>query len=221
MRLFYLALAFLGLMTTGCQSDPNSYPQTYVATVVIKTPAPDSAPSVGFTHEGLNVSLPKPQGWESFTTEYGVVIAEHFGSVAEQGKLQGLMAYVFVTPLTDLPTVESDTPTNRAQQVLAQIVSDGSFIGTAQVSTPIGFLWDGVPSAYYLLTDHDSDLKTLVIGVAIPETELLLIGTLSAPMEESEAIRAILESLFGGLSVNGAVMRPIGLDSLPDPLVFP
>jgi len=221
MRVLPLILMMLGL-TTACQSNPDSLPQTRVVTVVAPaTLAPQDPSDIGFTHEGLSVSLPKPAGWESFTTEYGVVIAEHFGTVADQGTLQGLMAYVFVTPLTDLPTVDTIAPVNHAQQVLAQIVSDGSFIGTAQVSTPIGFMWDGVPAAYYLLNDHDSRLKTLSIGVAIPDSDLLLIGTLSAPLDEAEAIRAALEPIFGALSVNGTVMQPIGLDSLPDPLIFP
>jgi len=220
MRLLHLALAAL-ILTSACQSNPENLPQTRIATLVAPVPVFQDSANVGFMHEGLSVSLPKPSGWESFTTDYGVVIAEHFGTVADQGTLQGLMAYVFVTPLSDLPTLESTNQTNRAQQVLSQIVSDGSFVGTAQVSTPIGFVWDGIPAAYYLLTDHDSNLKTLVIGVAVPDTDVLLIGTLSAPLDDDKTIRAALEDIFGALTVNGVVMHPVGLDSLPDPLIFP
>lgn len=206
-------------MVSACQPSPTDELQP--ATVITPT-ASQQAGVVGFSHEGLEVTLPKPEGWESFTTEYGVVIAEQFGTVADQGMLQGLMAYVFVTPNDEFPLpVSGGEPVNRAQLALRQIVGDASFIGSARVTDPVGFRWGETEAAYYLLSDTQSALKTLVVGIALPDKDALVIGTLSAPDDKAETIRAALESLFGQLNINGSPLSVDDLSVFPDPLVFP
>lgn len=177
---------------------------------------------VGFSRAGLNVRLRKPRDWEAFTTDGGIVVAEKFGTVADQGQLTGLMTYVFLTPLDEFPFVVSDDPNgSRAVEVLSKIVADGSYVGGANVSEVEGFTWSGHDAAYYLLTDRQTGLRTLVIGVALMQQNALLTATLSAPANLESHIRAALPSLLGGLMINSTQLSPDDLAALPDELTFP
>lgn len=222
MRLFIFALAVI-VCAAGCKTTPSGLSETRIPTVSI---APSPTPlqgetTVDFTREGLDISLPKPAGWQSFNTEYGVVIAERFGSVADSGTLQGLMAYVFVIPFSEFAPQPPDSTVNHAHHILAQIAHDKAFIGNAHASEPTGFDWDGHAAAYYLLSEPDNSAQTVVIGVSLPDKQVLLVGTLSAPVEEIDAMHSALYDLFGGLTVNGVGMNEQALDALPDPLIFP
>jgi hypothetical protein len=211
-----LLIVLVAGLLAACQPTPDPSPQPPTPVEPIETES-----TVGFSRDGLTISIPKPSGWESFTTEYGVVIAEQFGTVADQGTLQGLMAYVFVTPIDDLSSPVDDLPDNRARRVLRQIVADASFVGAARVTDPTAFTWGAYEAAYYLLTDTESQLKTVVIGLAIPGQESLVIGTLSAPDDQALTLRQALTELFGALTVNGAPLHSGDLTALPDPLDFP
>lgn len=218
MRLVILALAVL-VCAPACQSTSETPTPTSVEIATV--PPVDETSNVEFTRDGLTVSLPKPAGWESFRTEYGVVVAEKFGTVADLGKLHGVMAYVFVMPASgfDVPTPQA--PFNLAEHILEQIVVDKAFIGAAHASSPVGFDWDGHAAAYYLLTDPEAGVKTIVIGVSIPNSGSLLISTLSAPLDDTQTLRTALYNLFGTLTVNGVGMDEQALNVLPDPLPFP
>lgn len=216
MRLFVLIV--VALWGAACMPVPETGPRP------TRQPPTDSqsATSVGFSRDGLTIRLPKPAGWESFTTEYGVVIAEQFGTVADQGTLQGLMAYVFVAPIADFASpVAMQSPDRRAQRVLRQIVSDASLVGTARASDPVAFAWGEYDAAYYLLTDDESNLKTVVLGIAMPNQDTLVIGTLSAPQAQASAIRAALTELFGALTINDIPLSAGALNALPQALEFP
>jgi hypothetical protein len=213
-----LVLMVVVLWGAACMPVPETSPRP------TRQPATESqsATSVGFSRDGLTVRLPKPAGWESFTTEYGVVIAEQFGTVADQGTLQGLMAYVFVAPMADFASpVVLQAPDRRAQRILRQIVSDAALVGTARASDPVAFAWGDYDAAYYLLTDDESNLKTVVLGVAVPNQDTLVIGTLSAPQTKAPAIRAALAELFGALTINDVSLSAEALNTLPQALDFP
>lgn len=209
----------------GCQPDTTAPPATSTPTVT-----PQAAPPVdyafdghvGFSRAGLNIRLRKPRDWEAFTTDGGIVVAEEFGTVADQGQLAGLMTYVFLTPLDEFPFgISDDTDGSRAVEVLSKIVADGSYVGGADVSAVEGFTWSGHDAAYYLLTDRQTGLRTLVIGVALMEQNVLLTATLSAPAQLESTIRMSLPSLLGGLMINTTRLSPDDLAALPDELAFP
>lgn len=217
MRVLILTLAVVCLSVAACQSQA-------VAATITPPPSPsvsDVATTVEFVSEGLTVSLPKPAGWKSFRTDYGVVIAEKLGSVAEAGALQGLMVYVFVMPMSEFNAPTPDASVNHAQHILTLIAHDKSYIGTAHATDPIGFDWDGHAAAYYLQTEAGARHHTIVIGVSVPDKNVMVIGSLSAPSEKIPQMHATLREFFGALTVNDVGMSRTALDALPDPLPFP
>lgn len=219
-----VVLAFSAVFM-GCQPDTTAPEPSPTPTVT-----PQAAPpvdfvfdgTVGFSRSGLNIRLRKPREWEAFSTNGGIVIAEKFGTVADQGQLAGLMTYVFLTPLDDFPFGISDGPDgSRAVEVLSKIVSDGSYVGGADVSPVEGFSWSGHDAAYYLLTDRQTGLRTLVIGVALMQEHALLTATLSAPAVMETHIRAALPTLLGGMMINANRLSEDDLAALPGQLAFP
>lgn len=225
MRYLAIAAIVVGTVLSACQPVEGTETVSPISTPVVHTPGPenfDTESAVSFSRSGLNVELPRPAGWESFTTDYGVVIAEKFPTVADHGKLQGLMAYVFVTPLVEFPFVIDDDPElNSALQVLTGIAEDASASGSAHVTHAEGFVWSGYDAAYYLLSEPSTGLRTLVIGVSLPESGVLLTCAVSAPHESAARIREILPLLLGGLMLNARAIGVDALHSMPDTLDFP
>lgn len=178
--------------------------------------------TVSFEGNGVNMSIRRPTGWESFKTEYGVVIAEKFGSVATGGVLEGLMAYVFATPLEDITTRAQFSPAgNRAKAILDEIVGDPEYVGKTIVSQPVAFTWNDHEAAYYMLRDPELDLMTLVVGVTVEGSDMLVTGTISAPATQELRIRDALPSLLDELNVNNVQFSGAAFSELPDPLNFP
>lgn len=220
-RLIFLILL---LPLVSCQPEP---PPDAV-TLPGRTSIPQDAPSeisdqVAFDAvDGIDLRLRKPSNWESFSTEYGLVIAERLGTVATEGVLEGLLAYVFFTPLTefDIPTSNSDNIFNLTQEVLAQIVTDPEYVGGATVDGVYGFEWDGQPAAYYSY-NLGSGTVTLVIGVTLNSNNSLMQVSVSAPYEQRSRIRETLPTLLDGLEVNDFTFDGDDLNTLPDPLTYP
>lgn len=223
--LTFFLLILLGASLSACKpSDERATPTV----ALTPTPASASAPSfetegiVQFSRSGLNIELPRPAGWESFNTDYGVVVAEKFGTVANQGELHGLMAYVFVTPLSEFPfPINLSGSANRAEQVLSGIIADPNSIGGAKVSTVTGFRWAESDAAYYLFTDPNTRFRTLVIGLSLPESGVILTAAISAPQHMADRIREVTPLLLSGLSLNAQAIDATGLQILPDTLLFP
>ncbi len=175
---------------------------------------------VRFQNDSVQLLIAKPAGWETFSTEYGVVIAEKFGSLATEGELEGLMAYTFVTPLTDFTLPTSGNENNITEVIFRQIVANPEYIRNAAIAGPFGFEWDGNDAAYYLLNDGDGNV-TMVLGVSLTELTLLLTSSISAPEEHSERIRAALPELLSGLQINDLTFSDTPLLSIPSSLAFP
>lgn len=220
----FIHLLFLGITIVACQ------PTTSLPTNIIVTDRPVSISeveptvtlketSINFKTDGIDLTITKPPEWETFSTEFGVVIAEKFGSVATGGVLEGLMAYTFVTPLTDF-TVPAALDTNMTQQIFQQIVSDPNYMIDAAVSPIEGFEWNGNDAAYYLLNDGDGNV-TLVLGVVLPDMGILLTSSISAPTAHSGRIRETLPDLLNGLQINGKIFSGDVVSQFPNPFQFP
>ncbi len=225
MRRLTLAAITVGAVLSACLPVDVAGTSTPAPTATMLATDPrdfDTDGIVGFNRSGLSVELQRPKGWESFTTDYGVVIAEKFPSVADHGQLQGLMAYVFVTPLAEFPfVIDEDPALNSALQVLAGIAADASASGSAHVTRAEGFEWAGYDAAYYLLSEPNSGLRTLVIGLSLPETGVILTCAVSAPHQSAARIRAMLPLLLGGLMLNTQTIGADDLQGLPETLDFP
>lgn len=149
------------------------------------------------------------------------MIGEHFGSIATEGQLQGLMTYVFMTPLQEYTTeVASGGRSNRAKSILDQITADPVYTANIAVSETIPFNWDGYDASYYLLSGDDGN-ATIVIGVVIPQANVLLSSSISAPYEQRDRIRPSLGVLLEGLALNNVTLSDAILNHIADPLVFP
>lgn len=221
MRRRILIAIFCIMALAACQTStipPTSLPET---------PIPHSATPLQFEFErqselaldGLTIGLPEPKGWESLSTETGMIIAERFARLVDRGVQQGLMASVFVTPLSDFPDTGSTTG-QRTQDILTHLIA--AYPDDEQHSSDVlPFTWSGYDAAYYLVSEADAGLQMLMVGVTLPDEGVLLTGAVSAPRARAGQIREAAPLLLGGVAVNGEVLGHDGLDTLPDPLVFP
>ncbi|TVR18472.1 MAG: hypothetical protein EA396_15055 [Anaerolineaceae bacterium] len=209
-----IIIGIIGLV--GCR--PSSPPDD---SAIISRSAGSLAPAdrVEFNVNGATVSFAYPDDWEFYRTEFGVVVAESLGSIAEDGQLGGLLMHVWAPPLNDFSISASDT--NRARAILEQITGNPSYIGGAHVSVPRAFDWEGVEAAYYLLDNIEGNV-TVVLGVLLPDAEQLIAASISAPKDQAYRVRAQIPRLLDGLMVNGVLLSGETLDeTLPYPLSFP
>jgi hypothetical protein len=221
MRIFLLLVA---AMLAGCR---GSFPLGQIDSPSellynrIQTPAAENVRNgkVTVTIGDVNLVMDYPAEWELFTTEHGVVLAEHIGSIALDDQLGGLLLYVMVPPLQDftLPTAESQ---NQALTILHDITGSAEYIGSATATEPVGFQWSGHEAAYYLINNGEGSLS-LVLGVYLAEEEKFIACSMSAPVGQAERIRELLPVLLDGLTINGTTLDNAALLRLPDPLDFP
>lgn len=216
-------VVLVAVVVGGCAGETPQPPMTEV-----ELPAPDLDVSDVITFEahrlsldidGVVISIPKPHGWETYQTDFGIVLAEHIGSVATGGALDGVLVHIFAPPLHDIPVPVTDN-SNAAWETLRRIIADPAFIGSANVSEPAPFMWSACDAAYYLLNNGDGNVS-IVIGLMLPQTRTMITISASAPMAQSERIRGLLPLLLDTVTINGLVLDGDHLDALPDPLDFP
>lgn len=210
------------LSAAACQTTPTSSAAT--ADGVIAPPDPDVPDTitrenawVDFTLNSVSLSLRVPDGWEADTTDEGIVLAEHIGTMESGGVLDSVQVHCFVHPVNGMATPDSS---NRAWAILTKIVNDREYVGANDmVSNPEGFTWDNYDAAYYLLNNGDGSLK-MVLALAVSE-EQLVACSISAPLQLAARIRLSVPIVLSSLTVNGHRLDGSSLDSLPDPLEFP
>lgn len=212
-------ICVLLIIITGCV--PSSEPDDGARVIATQPPTPTTTSElVTLTLEDITLTLPYPKQWETYTTEYGVVLAEYLGSVATEGQLGGILIHLFVPPLAemDLPISQSD---NRAMTILREIIAHPNYVGTATVSDLRPFVWDGLDCAYYLMDNGEGNL-TIVIGIFDATSNKLVTVSMSAPQEQQERIRTALPILLDDLVINHQQLSGTTLDALlPTPLIFP
>lgn len=214
---------FLAIVTSGCAGDTPQLPMNEA-----ELPAPDLEVPDGITFEahrlsldmgGVSLSIPQPHGWETYQTDFGIVLAEHIGSVATGGALDGVLVHIFAPPMHDIPVPIVDS-SNAAWETLRRIIADPAFVGSASVSEPAPFIWSACDAAYYLLNNGDGNVS-IVIGLMLPQTRTMITISASAPSAQSERMRTLLPLLLDSVTINGLVLDGDHLDALPDPLDFP
>jgi len=216
-----IVISLIIMVLSGCASSPE---QDEALTVTVTESSPTVAeiyvPTVNLTIDDITLGLPYPQNWESYTTEYGIVLAEYLGSVATEGQLSGILIHLFVPPLDDfsLPIAEES---NRALVILREILTHPDYVGDATVSQPAPFMWDEWECAYYLMDNGEGNL-TIVIGILDPAINKLVTVSVSAPASDELRIRSSLPQLLDNLAINNHVLSGEVLERvLPNPLVFP
>ncbi len=167
----------------------------------------------------VSLKVVVPDGWETYNTAAGIVLNEHMGSSAPDSPLRGFLIHIFVPgdENFDMAPVED---VNLAWFVLNQVVTNPDYVGSALVSPPVAFNWDHYEAAYYLLNNRDSTV-TMLLALALPTGDNLVVCHVSAPENQTERIRQLLPDLLASLTVDGQPVRPDALRDLPDPLEFP
>ncbi|MDZ4669270.1 MAG: hypothetical protein SH821_00230 [Phototrophicales bacterium] len=216
-----ILIGIIIMVLTGCEwSSEQAESLTLALTNSAPTVTEVSVPTVKFAIGNISLSLPYPKDWESYTTQYGVVLAEYLGSVATEGQLGGILIHLFVPPLEGVNLSIADE-TNRAYDILTEILAHPDYVGDATVSAPAPFMWDELDCAYYLMDNGEGNL-TIVIGILDPTSNQLVTVSVSAPANEEARIREGLPVLLNDLVINnhtlsGAVLEQI----LPKQLIFP
>ncbi len=174
---------------------------------------------INLSVDSINLQLRRPEAWEIYETEYGVVLAEYISSVAVDRQLSGLLTHVFVPPLDEF-NIQISATSNPAFLILSQITSNPDYVGSATISDPVAFDWDGLSAAYYLMDNGEGNV-TIVVGVVADRSNRLVACSISAPADQSDRIREALPQLLDGLMINGQVLAGDSLNTLPNPLHFP
>ncbi|MCL4256337.1 MAG: hypothetical protein KJ043_21445, partial [Anaerolineae bacterium] len=85
MKMIVLITIFI-MIISGCA--PDAEPDDAVRLMPTSTPTTEETVQVvNLSLNDIALALPYPSDWESYTTEYGVVLAEYLGSVATEGQL--------------------------------------------------------------------------------------------------------------------------------------
>lgn len=211
------------LVIVGCQASEAAQPDmSGIVSSEMRSPQTSTTQSetLNLTVDDVQLSIYRPAQWQSYATDYGIVLAEALGSVASDGRLAGLLAHIFVPPLNDVDLLVSDAQ-NLAWAILSEIVRQPEYVGNALVSEPVAFTWSGHSAAYYLVDNAEGHL-TIVIGVTPADSTRLVACSISAPVDQSERMRESVADLLDDLRINGVALDGRELEAaLPPVLEFP
>lgn len=217
-------IVFLSLGVTACQASgqASSTPTVFQSPMPARTPTATPTSVMTWKEvnaDGVNLGIPVPPGWVAHKAQAGLLLAEHSLLIGSEPALKGMEMHIFVWRMSQfgelLPSLD-----NPALDALRRVVGDDSLMGNVMVTEPSPFDWDGLPAAYYLLSDGQESLG-VVIGIGLPSPERLVILNLSADHEQRESIRGRLTGLLAGFTINGEPLPTAPLHHLPDPLIFP
>jgi len=216
-KLLTLSL-YLGicLVIAACEGpiDPTETP----APTPSNTPAP-VAKSISANLSGVKINMGVPPGWNGRKMDDGILIAERKSSIHNPGKLMGMQVYVFVHDVDEFPASVTTDP-HPARRILEKIIAQPNLVGDSAVSEPASFSWDGNDAAYYLVNDTNENVS-LVMAIVVANKSQLVTINISCPSDRADSIRQSLPALLADLWVNDALMNFDGVDTLPNPLVFP
>lgn len=213
-------LIVIAFLLAACQAKYTSPTAASTAAAASPEATSEATPAEWIEQEvdGVLLGVEKPPGWQAQKTDDGILLAEHFGSMATGGEPpRGVQIHIFVHSLKDFQLADSP---NLAWAALNQIVTNREYIGSAQANKPYGFEWSRHDAAFYLSNNGDGNM-TMLIGVALSNAEQMVVCNVTSPASESRRIRALLPNVLRTLNVNGAQMDVDALTQLPDPLVFP
>lgn len=218
-----ILLVFLALILTSCRfpEEPAVVIEDTQSINSNLTQVNATEPSGWSQHDsdGIQLRIQVPDGWQTYHTDAGIVLAEHISSAESGGHLEGILIHVFVPDMNDFD-IPDDEDVNMAWWVLNQVVHNPDYIGTALVSEPVAFEWDHHDAAYYLLNNNDNTV-TMLLALGLPDTHKMVVSHISAPVTHADRVRPLLPDLLDTLTVNGIALDASALDHLPDPLAFP
>ena len=84
----------LAMLLAGCGAAVDTSPLMSDVTQTV----PPNEPQLSFTVDSITLRLNRPENWEVYQTDYGLVLAEYISSVATDGLLNGLLTHIFVPP---------------------------------------------------------------------------------------------------------------------------
>ncbi len=225
MRTIAITLVLASLLMAACAPQAPETPRAITPAAGSATSDPNIAvtESAGMLHfdvQNVQISLNRPEGWEVFPTEYGVLVAEHVVPMQRAGMLDGMLLYVFVPGLEDFE-LPAEHEINLALHVFEQVLERPYFLGAAVAGAPVAFVWGEHHAAYYLANERDTTVM-IVVGVALPNAPHIVTCNITAPASSAAQLRAMLPHLLDNLTINGVRLTGTALDAaLPDPLPFP
>lgn len=198
------------LISADTNPDPSAGPQSS------ETPSPRRWLDVNL--EGVALGLWMPAGWNAEHVN-GLVMTEHSLHIETRTPDQAMMVYIFVPSMRDFEM--PDETHNFAQAVLAQVIRMPDHIGhDTVVSQPVAFEWSDHEAAYYLLSGPEG-MRTMVLAVAVPDSDKLVVCNVSMPESQVEHAARELPSIFDGLTIDGREMDARDLEGLLSSLRFP
>lgn len=211
LRWFLLAVAVIGV---ACQ--PNVTPTP----VAEPTTIPPTEAVAEVSAAGVTLSLDMPDGWQSVPNEHGILLAEHTNLYDSQSP-DGILVYIFVQATVDFE-IETPPDENPAYRLLSHVAGmpDAS-LHNATLSQTVPMELGAHEAAYYLLSDGHGN-KTLVLALAPDgKPDKIIVCNVSASNHDAARIRAVLPMMLQNLTIDGQPVDMSGLDTLPDPLIFP
>lgn len=151
------------------------------------------------------------------------MLVEHNSSVAAGGALNGVVVNLFVPSLDSLRQQSSRIVQTNLAWVMLKGITDlpqEYDLSNAVTTEPVGLNWDGHDAAYYLVNDGSGKL-TLVLAVALPPDNRIVVLNFSAPADQAPRIPWLLPNLLSTLEINGDTLSVEALETLPNPLPFP
>lgn len=210
-KLLFIALVCLTL--PACLSNT-------AAPALLESVTPEATAEAWFSLsvDGVVLDIHVLPGWEALPTEdgRGVSVVEH-ARLNDAAQPEGMLVNIFVPALSDIDLPDTG---NAALHVLEHIAAQPDYVGSSEVSAPQAFLWDGHHAAYYLL-GGDEGIDALVLALALPPHNQLVVWNIAAPHADAHRIRALLPDLLASLKINGAPLDIAALHHLPDPFHFP
>jgi hypothetical protein len=219
-----LSVFVVALFLAACTEVPaNSVtPEAIIENVdnasIRPAPAADVPQWVETEMQGIDIGMWLPPGWQA-DTRGGLTLVEHMGSFSTGTPTAGIMVYMFVPNLAELGS-SADSHSNLAYSSLLRVVQSPEHTHGATVSVPVSFRWGTHDAAYYLFSAKN-DVRGMVVAVAIPNSQRIIVANITAPAAEIERLRDLLPQLLGDMRLNRVRLDSDALTSLPAPLVFP
>jgi hypothetical protein len=228
----WLLLVIVACGLTACASDPTNPTSTANSLLNVDQqrqstimPTPEWLDK---QVDDVSVNLWRPVGWTVDSHSSRLTLLQHSPSIAQTSRSpeNGVIVHFFSAPLERF--IEDDQSLiamnaqgeNRALELLTRAIDNPREVGSAWVSQPQPFEWADHDAAYYLAA-HGDEVRTLVMGIFLPEREKILVINVSIPMDQVEVFREMLPALFTDFTVDGVRFGGQALNALPAQLQFP
>jgi hypothetical protein len=211
-----VTLLFVGCMPAT--EDSTSRTQHIINPVSKPLNQNDSGETITVTLENVVLSVQRPPFWESFTTDYGIVLAEELRTVPDD-ESNNLVVHIFMPPLDNVTLTGDDERVARA--ILRQIIANPEYINGASTTVPVSIRWQSIDAAYFTM-DNGRGEATIVIGLVEPAANKLVVIQMSTATMDAARIRTLLPQIVDRMSINNIELSGNALNAaLPTNLPFP